>query len=169
MNQHPIESLMLTAMNAISKMIDVNTIIGDPIETANNITIIPISKVGFGFASGGSEFSTEAINEYNRKDKEEEVSYKLPFGGGSGAGVSITPVAFLVVQGENVKLVSVNHSSAIDKLLDYVPDLMEKMNNTLNKQANKRQEDERNRRTKRTTRNGNRESEKLEQLQFLNK
>ena len=111
------------------------------IETSNNIIIIPISKVGFGFASGGSEFKGETIDEYNRKDKEEQIQYRLPFGGGSGAGVSISPVAFLVVQRDTVKLLPVNHSSAIDKLLDYVPDLMEKANNILNKQMNNKKEE----------------------------
>lgn len=134
MSDHPIEGLMLTTMNSIKDMIDVNTIVGEPIETLNNITIIPISKVGFGFASGGSEFKGEVINEYSRKDKDEEVEYKLPFGGGSGAGVSISPVAFLVVEQGNVKLMPVNHSSALDRLLDYVPDLMEKVSKMLNKQ-----------------------------------
>ncbi len=71
MNEHPIEGLMVTAMNSIQDMIDVNTIIGEPIETSNNIVIIPISKVSFGFAAGGSEFNGE--------------NNKLPFGGGSGA------------------------------------------------------------------------------------
>lgn len=141
MNEHPIEGLMLTAMNSIREMVDVNTIIGEPIETSNNIIIIPISKVGFGFAAGGSEFKGETIDEYSKKDKEEAIQYKLPFGGGSGAGVSISPVAFLVVQGGNVKLMPVNHSSAIDKLLDYVPDLMEKANNMLNKQMNNKKEE----------------------------
>lgn len=141
MNEHPIEGLMLTAMNSIREMVDVNTIIGEPIETSNNIIIIPISKVGFGFAAGGSEFKGETIDEYSKKDKEEAIQYKLPFGGGSGAGVSISPIAFLVVQGGNVKLLPVNHSSAIDKLLDYVPDLMEKVNNMLNKQMNNKKEE----------------------------
>ncbi len=141
MNEHPIEGLMLTAMNSIREMVDVNTIIGEPIETSNNIIIIPISKVGFGFAAGGSEFNAETINEYSKKDKEEEIQYKLPFGGGSGAGVSISPVAFLVVQGNSVKLLPVNHSSALDKLLDYIPDLMEKTNAMLNKQMNNKRED----------------------------
>lgn len=134
MTEHPIEGLMITAMNAIENMIDVNTIVGEPIETPNNIIIIPISKVGFGFAAGGSEFNGETINEYTKRDKDEQIQYKLPFGGGSGAGVSITPIAFLVVQEENVKLLPVSHSSAIDKLLDYVPDLIEKTNNLINKQ-----------------------------------
>lgn len=83
MEEHPIEGLMLTAMNSIREMVDVNTIIGEPIETSNNIIIIPISKVGFGFAAGGSEFKGETIDEYNKRDKEEEIQYKLPFGGGS--------------------------------------------------------------------------------------
>lgn len=133
MKEHPIEGLMSAAMTSIEDMVDVNTIIGDPIETSNNIVIIPISKVSFGFAAGGSEFSEETIDEYNRKDKEEIVQYRLPFGGGSGAGVSINPIAFLVVQEENVKLLPVNHSSAIDRLLDYIPDLFQKVNEVINK------------------------------------
>lgn len=133
MNEHPIEGLMTTAMNSIRDMVDVNTIIGEAIEGPGNIMIIPISKVGFGFAAGGSEFNGETLDEYKKKDKEEQVQYRLPFGGGSGAGVSIAPVAFLVIQQDNVKLLPVSHSSAIDKLLDYVPDLIEKVNKMLNK------------------------------------
>lgn len=135
MREHPIEGLMSAAMISIQDMVDVNTIIGDPIETNGGIVIIPISKVCFGFAAGGSEFSEETIDEYNRKDREEKVQYKLPFGGGSGAGVSINPVAFIVVQEKNVKLLPVNHSSAIDKLLDYVPDLFEKVNEIMSKKV----------------------------------
>ena len=133
MENHPIEGLMLTAMSSIENMIDVNTIIGEPIETSNNIVIIPISKVCFGFAAGGSEFKGETINEYSKKDKDEKVQYRLPFGGGSGAGVSINPIAFLIVENDKVRLLPVNHSSCIDKLLDYVPDLFEKISQTKNK------------------------------------
>ena len=133
MSEHPIEGLMLTAMNSIQDMIDVNTIIGEPIETSNNIVIIPISKVSFGFAAGGSEFRGETINEYSKKEKEEEIQYRLPFGGGSGAGVTINPIAFLVIQPNNVKLMPVTHTSSLDKLLDYVPDLIEKTNNIMNR------------------------------------
>ena len=140
MSEHPIESLMMTAMTSIQDMVDVNTIIGEPIETANGITIIPISKVCFGFAAGGSEFSGETIKEYNRKDKDEEIEYKLPFGGGAGAGVSINPVAFIVVQEDTVKLMPVDHSSCLDKILDYVPDLMQKMSNMFNKTMKQNEE-----------------------------
>ena len=125
MNEHPIEGLMTTAMSSIQDMIDVNTIIGDPIETSNNIIIIPISKVSFGFAAGGSEFNGETLDEYKKIEKGEQIQYKLPFGGGAGAGVTINPVAFLVVQSNTVKLMPVTHSSSLDKLLDYVPDLLE--------------------------------------------
>lgn len=133
MSDHPIEGLMKTAMNSIQDMVDVNTIIGEPIETTNGMVIIPISKVCFGFAAGGSEFSGETIDEYKKKDKEEEVQYRLPFGGGSGAGVSINPVAFVVVSSDSIKVMPIEHSSAIDKLMDYVPDLMQRANNIVNK------------------------------------
>ncbi len=141
MSEHPIEGLMTTAMNNIKDMIDVNTIIGEPIETSNNVVIIPISKVCFGFAAGGSEFSGETIGEYTKKEKEEEIQYNLPFGGGSGAGVNINPVAFLVIQGSGVKLLPVEHCSSIDRLLDYMPDLMEKANNLMNKMMQDKKEE----------------------------
>lgn len=127
MNEHPIEGLMLTAMNSIEDMIDVNTIIGEPIETSNGIVIIPISKVSFGFAAGGSEFKGETVDEYKKKDKDESIQYRLPFGGGSGAGVSINPISFLIVQEDKVKLLPVNHSSCFDKILDYIPELFDKV------------------------------------------
>ena len=144
MSEHPIEGLMITAMNSIQDMIDVNTIIGEPIETSNNIVIIPISKVSFGFAAGGSEFKGETIDEYTKRDKEEAIQYRLPFGGGSGAGVTINPIAFLVIQSNNVKLMPVNHTSSLDKLLDYMPDLIEKTNNMMNRcMQNKKEETQR--------------------------
>jgi len=139
MSEHPIEGLMKTAMNSIQDMVDVNTIIGEPIETTNNMVIIPISKVCFGFAAGGSEFSGETIDEYKKKDKEEQVQYRLPFGGGSGAGVSINPVAFLVVNPDGVKLMPICHASTVDKLMDYVPDIIEKANKLMNKKIDSKQ------------------------------
>ncbi len=141
MSEHPIEGLMITAMNSIQDMIDVNTIIGEPIETSNNIVIIPISKVCFGFAAGGSEFRGETIDEYTKKEKEEAIQYRLPFGGGAGAGVNINPVAFLIIQANNVKLLPVDHTSCVDKLLDYMPDLVEKANNLINKAMQNKKEE----------------------------
>ncbi len=133
MSEHPIEGLMTTAMNSIKDMIDVNTIIGDPIQASNNIVIIPISRVSFGFAAGGSEFKGETMEEYSMQDDDEKIQYRLPFGGGAGAGVSINPTAFLVVQSNMVKLLPIDHENIIDKILDYIPDIIEKTNGMINK------------------------------------
>ena len=109
-------------------MIDVDTIIGDPIQASNNVVIIPISKVSFGFVAGGSEFNGETVDEYTKKDKDEQIQYSLPFGGGSGAGVSVSPEAFLVVQENIVKLLPAHHGTSLDRILDYIPELVEKIN-----------------------------------------
>jgi len=122
-------------------MVDVNTIIGAPMEINNNITIIPISKVAFGFVAGGSEFKGENIEEYNRKEKEEEISYKNPFGGGSGAGVNISPVSFLVINNGNIKLMPVEYCSTVDKIVDYIPEILNKANNFINSNKKEQKED----------------------------
>ena len=107
-NKHELENLMRSTMENLRDMIDVNTVIGDTIETADGNYIVPISKVSFGFASGGSEFGTLA----KRDDFD-----KYPFGGGSGAGVSVKPVAFLVVKNDMVRLLPVNQDTTIDKIV----------------------------------------------------
>ena len=131
--EHPIENILNLSMDNIKKMIDVNTIVGDAIQASDDTVIIPISRVSFGLASGGSEFKGEAIDEYSKKDKDEQIQYRLPFGGGTGAGISIKPVAFLIVRQEVVKLLPVDHLNSIDKILDYMPDLIEKVNSAINK------------------------------------
>lgn len=121
MGEHPINNLMSTVMENIKGMIDVNTIIGDPVETSNGTMIIPISKVGFGFAAGGSDIPTKTPG-----DK--------PFGGGSGAGVSISPVGFLVVTADQIKMVPVSSGNTpIDKLVDYIPVAIDKVNGMIKK------------------------------------
>ena len=142
MESHPREGLMLTAMDSIRDMIDVNTIIGQTIDIQENISIIPISKVSFGFAAGGSEFKGESIEDYNRKQDEENISYRNPFGGGSGAGVTIKPVAFLIVQEQKVKLLTIEHDCTIDKLLEYIPELSEKAEKIIEKLINNKQSKE---------------------------
>ena len=140
MKEHPIEGLMLTAMESIRSMIDVNTIIGEPIDISDDIAIIPISKVGFGLAAGGSEFKDETVEGYLRKQNaEEEIQYRLPFGGGAGVGASISPVAFIVIQSGTVKLLPVEHNNCIDKLLDYMPDLFNKVNKIVEKKVESKQ------------------------------
>jgi sporulation protein YtfJ len=116
MDNHPIESLMRSTMENIRDMIDVNTIIGDPVETKEGSTIIPISKVSFGFASGGSEFDSKGDSERNSK---------YPFGGGSGAGVSVKPVAFIIIKNDSIRLLSVDHDNTLDRIVDSVPQFLE--------------------------------------------
>lgn len=116
MENHPIENLMRSTMENIRDMIDVNTIIGEAVETGEGSVIIPISKVSFGFASGGSEF-------YPKGDRESLSKY--PFGGGCGAGVSVKPVAFLVIKNDNIRLLSVDHENTYDRLVDSIPQILE--------------------------------------------
>ncbi len=126
MAEHPIENLMVTAMSSLRDMIDVNTIVGDTVETPDGTTIIPVSKVCFGFAAGGSEFNTNKLNKFSENPK-------LPFGGGSGAGVKITPVAFLVVKDGTIKLLTVDADRPLDKLVDALPELANKLVDTVDK------------------------------------
>ena len=138
MSDYPIEGLMKTAMNSIREMIDVNTIIGDPIETTNNVVVIPVSKVNFGFATGGSEFNGKSDNKNTNininKNEINKTNYRMPFGGGSGAGVSINPIAFIVVQQSGVKLIPVEHNSS---MLDLIPDFFEKINQIIEQKTKK--------------------------------
>ncbi len=122
MAEHPIESLMVTAMTSLRDMVDVNTIVGDVVQGADGTIIIPISKVSFGFMSGGTEFNTNKLNKYSE-------NIKLPFGGGSGAGVNISPSAFLVVKDGNIKVLNLSSSSAAEKVIDLVPETMDKVTN----------------------------------------
>lgn len=131
MSVHPIEGLMNTTMNSLKDMIDVNTIVGDPVQSPDGLIIIPISKVSFGFASGGTEFN---INKKNDIDIQQD---KLPFGGGSGAGVSLQPVAFIVVGNNQMKLLPVDeNSSALNNLFDFMSKLANDLKETLNKKKN---------------------------------
>ena len=131
MSDHPIQGLMSTAMQSIKDMVDVNTIVGDAVQAPDGTVIIPISKVTFGFAAGGSEFKGE-IEEEDSRDKDRNGS-RMPFGGGSGAGVSIVPIAFLVVNKETIKLMPVNFNTSLDKFLDFIPEMMEKLNESVKK------------------------------------
>ncbi len=119
MGQHPIEELMKTAMESIKEMVDVNTIVGDAVQTIDGTVIIPVSKVAFGFAAGGGEYAKE-------QQRGESTSY--PFAGGSGAGVSINPVAFMVVGRNNtIKMIPAYPGAALDRALENIPSIIEQI------------------------------------------
>ncbi len=114
MNEHPISNLMTETMAKIKEMVDVNTIIGKPIVTTDGTTVIPVSKVTFGFASGGSDFAA-------RKSGSEAP---LAFGGGGGAGVTVSPVCFLIIGADgsaNILGVNAQASNTVDRLVEMIP------------------------------------------------
>lgn len=117
--QHPIEGLMKTAMESIKEMVDVNTVVGDPVEAPDGTVIIPISRVACGFAAGGGEFEISTI----RGEKEGETQMPA-FGGGSGAGVSVKPIGFLVVGNGQVRLLPVDGNAIYDRLIDLAPQVI---------------------------------------------
>lgn len=110
------ENVMSGALDGIRKLVDVDTVIGDPIVVNDGVTLIPISKVTCGFAGGGSGFGGDPQNEH--------------FGGGAGGCVKVTPVCFLVVRGDNVRMLPVAESeNGLEKLVDIVPELIDKITN----------------------------------------
>jgi sporulation protein YtfJ len=133
-NEHPIEGLMKTSMQNIKEMVDVNTILGDPVETPDGSVIVPISRVSFGFAAGGSQFEANRIKSKEKereRSQDGETGQSLPFGGGSGAGININPVAFLVVNKEQTKLLPVQSNVLVDRILDTAPQLLDKLHQFL--------------------------------------
>ena len=127
--EHPIGSLMDTTMEKIKEMIDVNTIIGEPITSPDGTLIIPVSKVSYGFAAGGSDLPTKKEN-------------KDCFGGGSGAGVTIQPVAFLTVYQGDVRLDSVDQEECTaDKLVNMIPEVLKKVKGVFKKDKSESADD----------------------------
>ena len=116
MGEHPIQGLMHTAMESIKQMVDVNTVVGDAVETGDGGVIIPISRVSFGFAAGGGQYGHG-----------QPAGSEAPFGGGSGAGVSVQPVGFLVVRGGDIRLLPVESNATVERLIDMAPDLLEQV------------------------------------------
>ena len=122
MAEHPIQGLMNVTMDKIRQMADSNTIIGKPIKTDDGTTILPVSRISFGFASAGTDFDGK------------NAANKDLFGGGSGAGVNIQPVACLVVKEGCVRTIQLSDSSnTVDRALTMIPELVEKVSALLNK------------------------------------
>lgn len=151
MEDSPIQGLMKTAMENIKEMVDVNTIVGDPVETQDGTVIIPVSRVTFGFAAGGAQYDAGAEGGGNGGPRAgggggntaaqaggaagggaggaaggAGADNGLGFGGGSGGGVTIHPVGFLVVGKDNVRMLPVDGRAVLDRLLDMAPQFIER-------------------------------------------
>lgn len=124
-----LNSMMDTTMEKIRQMVDVNTIIGEPVICPDGTVIIPVSKVSYGFASGGSDLPSKANPQ------------KEYFGGGSGAGVSIQPVAFLVVNNGDVKMLNMEFDGAVDRVISMIPDFADKVGDLFKKMGKKKEKD----------------------------
>lgn len=114
-----IEKIMDEALEKIKGIIDVNTVIGEPILTLDGLTIIPITKVSVGFVAGGGEYSQDAPRKMCKKG--------YPFAGGSGGGFNVTPVGFLIGKKENLKLITVENKNTFDNVVKIVADITDKI------------------------------------------
>lgn len=116
MNEHPISNLMTETMSKIKEMVDVNTVVGDPITTPDGTTVIPVSRVSYGFAGGGTDLPSKAQPD------------KGLFAGGSGAGITISPIAFLVIANGNVRILQIEpYLSSVDRIVANAPDMLDKL------------------------------------------
>ena len=117
MSENQLNGFLGVTMDKIKEMVDVNTVIGDPIPTQDGTTVIPISRVSYGFASGGTDLPSKA------------QPNKGLFAGGSGAGITITPIAFLAVKNGSVRILQIEpYFSPVDRALEKIPDVMDKLN-----------------------------------------
>lgn len=126
MKEQSAAGILGTTIEKIKDMVDSRTIIGDPIDAGEGIKVIPVSKVTYGFASGGTDFPTK--------------SSKDLFGGGGGAGVTLTPVAFLVINNGNVsvKYISEGPDASVERVIGMIPDLVDKLTEVVDKLKGKK-------------------------------
>lgn len=130
MNEHPINNLMNTTMEKIKQMVDANTVVGKPILTPNGTTVIPISRISFGFGSGGTDYQSKHAKE----------NTPVCFGGGGGAGVNVTPVAFLIIDENGARILPINAQAdcTVDRLVEMIPDAVNKFSSFFDKRKNEK-------------------------------
>lgn len=122
MSENKVNNLLGISMDKIKEMVDVNTVIGDPITTPDGTTVIPVSRVSYGFAGGGSDLPSKAQPD------------KGLFAGGSGAGITISPIAFLVIANGNVRILQIEpYLSSVDRIVASAPDVVDKITSLFKK------------------------------------
>ena len=129
MEEHPIQGLMETAMSNIKSMVSVDTVIGEPMTVSEGTVIVPVSTVSFGFGAGGSDFEPKNYTKFTEK----------MFGGGCGGGANVKPMGFLVITNGNVRYMPMSQSStAVDKIVDMVPEMIDKVNGVIKEHRKKK-------------------------------
>lgn len=124
---HPIGALMQTAMASIKDMVDVNTVVGEPVVASTGATVIPISRVSFGYVTAGGDIPAQD------KRHAQVPSNEFPFAGGSGAGVSVQPVGFLVICGDNIRMLPAQSVTVADRMVELIPGVVEDVKNMFSK------------------------------------
>lgn len=126
-NKNPIGELMQTTMDNVKNILKVDTVVGDPIYTPDGITLVPISQISVGFGGGGVEFTSKKATE------------ERPYGGGNATGVKIDPIGFLVIKEGTVRMINITPpaSTTVDRIIDLVPQVMDKVDAFINKQQDK--------------------------------
>lgn len=127
MDNNPISQLMQTTMDNVKNVLKVDTVVGDPIITPDGITLVPISKISLGFGGGGVEFGAKKAGD------------DRPYGGGNATGVKIEPIGFLVIKEGTVRMINVTPpaSNTVDRIIDMVPQVMDRVDSFIDKQKNK--------------------------------
>ena len=129
MSDNKVSNLLDASLEKIKQMVDVNTVLGDPVTTPDGTTVIPVSRVSYGFASGGSDLPSKAQSNAGL------------FAGGSGAGITIVPIAFLAISRGNVRILQIEpYSGPIDRALEKGPEIVDKLSALITKVAKKEEE-----------------------------
>ncbi|HWR22343.1 MAG TPA: GerW family sporulation protein [Feifaniaceae bacterium] len=129
---HPIENIMKTTMEQLKEMVDVNTIVGDPVMTGSDTIIIPVSRVCLGFLSGGGEYGPTKASRRDTGEHPEEA--RFPFAGASVGGLNLTPMAFLAITGGVVHVLPANYNCTLDRVIEMIPETIREVDRLI-KQA----------------------------------
>ena len=136
---HPVETILQTTMREVKNIIDVNTIVGNPIYSEGGAVLIPVSKVSLGFFAGGGDFPTQTVQ---RKGQPDSDADRYPFLGASVVGVSITPKAFLYMQGGKATLLQADYDNTLDRLVQLIPTAMNEIREAIEDMRRQKGEEE---------------------------
>jgi len=140
---HPIENIMKTTMEELRQMVDVNTVVGNPIITSDNTLVLPVSKLSLGFLSGGGEYTgTQGKDSIKKAGELLEGKSQYPFAGTAAAGISITPMGFLSVRNEAVRMTQVRYDNSLERAIDRIPDAIRSITEMLEDIRKKENEEE---------------------------
>ena len=124
--QTPMAQFLQTSMAKIKEMVDVNTIVGEPVTTPDGVSLVPVSRVSFGFVAGGGEYGLKTP---------QPAANDLPFAGGTGAGVTVQPMGFLVVKNDQVRLTPAQYYAPVDRVIEMIPPLLGDVRRWIDKSA----------------------------------